>query len=83
MTTSAKIAIPITILVPVCLALGGWQWNLQGTVTETKTRVDYLQDDLKEIKYMINRNYLMNRGLLDTIQDDVQDIKTNVKTKRK
>ena len=82
MTASAKIAIPLTVLVPVLIALSAWQWNLQGRVTKTETSVDFIQDDLKEIKHILNRNYLMTRSVMDSVADDVQEIKTKVKHKR-
>lgn len=83
MTTSAKIAIPLTILIPVCIAIMGWQWNLQGRVTKTETQVENVREDLHEIKYLINRNYLMNSRRLDSIADDVQEVNANVKPRKK
>jgi len=83
MTTSAKIAIPLTILIPVSIAIMGWQWNLQGRVTKTETQVENVREDLHEIKYLINRNYLMNSRRLDSIADNVQEVNANVKPRKK
>jgi len=81
MTATTKIAIPLTILIPVCVALMGWQWNLQGRVTKIETSSDYLREDLKDIKTLINQNYLMNSRQLDSIAQDVNKINVRMESK--
>lgn len=81
MTANAKIAIPLTVLIPVVIALSAWQWGLQERITKTETRSDMLLEDLRDIKTMINQNYLMNRRQMDSIAQDVTKLMIKMENK--
>lgn len=88
MTANAKIAIPLTVLIPVVIALSAWQWGLNQNVTENKVRIQELSEQVKEIKEgfkeiktTINQNYLMTDRKQDSMYNDIKILKSKVEKK--